>query len=86
METQNPVAQPCVRCLEPREALDRQPIPGALGERIQREICRRCWEEWGEMEVRVINELRLNFIDPEAQAILERHLREFLSLPVADEG
>ena len=28
----------------------------------------------------VINELRLNFMDPGAQQVLEKHMREFLSL------
>jgi Fe-S cluster biosynthesis and repair protein YggX len=28
----------------------------------------------------VINELKLNFMDPEAQTTLERHMREFLAL------
>ncbi|HVS14648.1 MAG TPA: Fe(2+)-trafficking protein [Thermoanaerobaculia bacterium] len=79
------LAAPCARCLETGEALDRAPLSGPLGERVQREICRRCWREWGEMEVRVINELRLNFMDPEAQEVLERHLRDFLCLPAAGE-
>jgi Fe-S cluster biosynthesis and repair protein YggX len=30
------------------------------------------------MEVRVINELRLNFMDPESQTKLDRQLRIFL--------
>jgi len=29
----------------------------------------------------VINELRLNFMDPAAQEVLNAHLREFLNLP-----
>ena len=33
------------------------------------------------MEVRTINELRLNFMDPEAQRTLVRHLCSFLKLP-----
>ena len=36
----------------------------------------------------VINELRLNFMDPDSQDVLIRHLREFLKLdaeaPAAD--
>ncbi|MCL4839231.1 MAG: Fe(2+)-trafficking protein, partial [Thermoanaerobaculia bacterium] len=31
-------------------------------------------------EVMVINELRLNFMDPEAPKVLETHLRQFLAL------
>lgn len=72
---------PCARCQEHGEALERAPMPGPLGERIFRDICARCWREWTEMEVRLINELRLNFMDPEAQEVLERHQREFLVLP-----
>jgi Fe-S cluster biosynthesis and repair protein YggX len=43
--------------------------------------CRDCWNLWRENEVRVINELRLNFLDPAAQVALEQQLREFLRLP-----
>jgi Fe-S cluster biosynthesis and repair protein YggX len=74
---------PCTRCLEHLEALERAPMPGPLGARIKRQVCARCWQEWTEMEVRVINELRLNFMDPQAQEVLERHLRDFLALPAS---
>jgi Fe-S cluster biosynthesis and repair protein YggX len=33
------------------------------------------------MEVMVINELRLNFMDPGAQETLNKHMREFLFSP-----
>jgi Fe-S cluster biosynthesis and repair protein YggX len=33
------------------------------------------------MEVMVINELRLNFMDPGAQEVLSKHMREFLFSP-----
>jgi Fe-S cluster biosynthesis and repair protein YggX len=35
------------------------------------------------MEVKVINELRLNFMDPQAEATLHSHLRAFL-FPTSD--
>ena len=53
---------------------------GELGDQIQRHVCADCWSEWKEAEVMVINELRLNFMDPESQDVLARHLREFLGL------
>jgi Fe-S cluster biosynthesis and repair protein YggX len=52
-----------------------------MGEEIVAAVCRDCWNEWRENEVRVINELRLNFLDPAAQATLDRRRREFLRLP-----
>ena len=53
---------------------------GRLGEEIRSKVCNDCWSEWQGAEVMVINELRLNFMDPDAQDVLIKHLREFLSL------
>jgi Fe-S cluster biosynthesis and repair protein YggX len=80
-----PDAFRCRRCGELGEALPRPPLSGALGLEIREAICRRCWQLWSEEEVRVINELRLNFMDPEAQRVLERSLRQFLGLEVDGE-
>lgn len=71
----------CARCARPdAPALDRQVYPGPLGEEIVRRVCRDCWAEWQQTEVMVINELRLNFMDPRSQEVLTRHMREFLGL------
>ena len=53
---------------------------GAIGERIRTEICGDCWAEWQNYEVIVINELKLNFMDPKSQEILAEQMREFLVL------
>jgi Fe-S cluster biosynthesis and repair protein YggX len=74
----------CLRCGRadaPR--LARPPLPGAAGREVQARICADCWAEWGRAEVMVINELRLNFMDPASQEILNRQMREFLHLPAA---
>ncbi len=70
----------CARCGETKPRLEQQPIPGKLGAVIHAKTCAECWEEWRLMEVRVINELRLNFMDPESETKLHAHLREFLKL------
>ena len=74
----------CVRCRREASALDNAPLPGPSGEEIRQRICRDCWAEWQGMEVMVINELRLNFMDPRAQQILEQHMREFLALDAGE--
>jgi Fe-S cluster biosynthesis and repair protein YggX len=83
--SQPPVADfHCLRCGRagaPR--LARPPLPGAAGREVQAGICADCWGEWGRAEVMVINELRLNFMDPASQEILNRQMREFLHLPAA---
>jgi Fe-S cluster biosynthesis and repair protein YggX len=53
-------------------------MPGALGAEIQEKVCADCWAEWQKTEVMVINELRLNFMDPGAQETLNRQMRDFL--------
>ena len=68
----------CARCGREREALAAPPAPGPVGEEIAERVCAGCWDEWAAMEIKVINELRLNFMDPDAQAILTGHMRDFL--------
>ena len=69
----------CARCgRSDAPALTRPPLPGKLGAEIQQRVCADCWAEWQKVEVMVINELRLNFMDPASQETLNRHMREFL--------
>ncbi len=70
----------CVRCGKTEPRLPAAPVPGPAGAEIAEKICAACWHEWTQAEVMVINELRLNFMDPKSLGILERHMREFLLL------
>jgi len=72
----------CARCgRADAPALSRPPMPGPFGQEIHEKICADCWAAWQGMEVMVINELRLNFMDPGAQEVLSKHMREFLFSP-----
>ena len=70
----------CSRCRQQRAAIEKVPYSGALGEQIQQRVCESCWAEWQQAEVIVINELRLDFMDPRSHDILVQHMREFLGL------
>ncbi|MCB1032968.1 MAG: Fe(2+)-trafficking protein [Acidobacteria bacterium] len=70
----------CSRCHQDKAPLAKAPFPGPVGAEVLARTCADCWREWEAMEVMVINELRLNFMDPEAQDVLTRHMREFLEL------
>lgn len=77
----------CVRCGRAEApALTRPPLPGKLGLEIREKVCADCWGEWQRVEVMVINELRLNFMDPGAQETLNQHMREFLFTPQGSAG
>ncbi len=70
----------CSRCGQTAEAATGVAYGGKLGEEICARVCQLCWDEWERTEVMVINELRLNFMDPESQKVLIGQLREFLGL------
>jgi Fe-S cluster biosynthesis and repair protein YggX len=53
---------------------------GPLKQAALQGICRDCWAEWEALEVKVINEYRLNFMDPEHRAMLRRACSDFLGL------
>jgi Fe-S cluster biosynthesis and repair protein YggX len=71
----------CTRCGRSGPALARPPYPGELGRQIVENACTDCWAEWQAMEVMVINELRLNFMDPRSMEVLGQHIRDFFFLP-----
>lgn len=69
----------CTRCGNPGEPPPphRYAFLGALKERVSSGICGECWKEWEGVEVKVINEYRLNFMDPEHRETLKRACADF---------
>jgi len=55
-------------------------MPTGLGEEIRNRICPACWKEWMGVQVMLINEYRLNLVDPQVRHQLEAELRRFLNL------
>jgi len=76
----------CTRCAKTKPAVAALTYPGELGQEIASKVCEDCWAEWQKGEVIVINELRLNFMDPASQPTLIKHMREFLFLDGAPSG
>lgn len=70
----------CLRCGQQALPPGRLLMATEAAAEIRAKICSACWEEWQKGEVVVINELRLNFMDPKSQEILNQHMREFLYL------
>lgn len=72
----------CVRCQKPGEppAAIRVPFGPAVKEKVTASICASCWAEWEGMEVKVLNEYRLNYSDPEHRKMIQKACLEFLTL------
>ena len=70
----------CVRCGQTGDAppAHRIGFAGPAKERVLSSICAVCWKEWEGVEVKVINEYRLNFMDPQHREMLKKAMLEFL--------
>ena len=73
----------CTRCGQTADQppASRVPFASAVKEKVLGSICASCWKEWEGMEVKVINEYRLNFMDPAHRDMLRRACLDFLGLP-----
>lgn len=60
------------------EGLDFAPWPGPLGQRIYAEISKPAWQEWLAHQTMLINEYRLNPLDPKARQFLGAEMEKFL--------
>ena len=70
----------CARCGQVGEGLDRPPLAGRLGQLVQAQVCRACWQEWVAESLMVINHYGLQPANPEHRQYLYAYLREFLHL------
>ncbi|RMF18607.1 MAG: Fe-S cluster protector protein [Candidatus Dadabacteria bacterium] len=70
----------CKRCGKDGEQLDQKPLGGSLGDEIRDSICASCWAEWDELQLKIINEYRLNLAIPQHYDMLVDEMRNFLNL------
>lgn len=60
------------------EGLDFAPWPGPLGQRIYAEISKPAWQQWLAHQTMLINENRLNPLDPGSRKFLAEEMEKFL--------
>ena len=68
----------CVKLNTEAEGLDDKTYPGKLGHKIFASISKEAWKMWLAHQTLLINEKRLNLIDPDAQIFLEEEMQKFL--------
>lgn len=68
----------CEYLQQQAEGLDFQLYPGELGERIYNHISKQAWAEWQKKQTMLINEKRLNMMDPNDREFLETQMTDFL--------
>jgi Fe-S cluster biosynthesis and repair protein YggX len=73
-------------CLAGKRAhqLSGPPLPDEIHNRIYREICTDCWNEWlKNYSIKVINELRLDLSSEYGQEEYDKHMNEFFGFEPA---
>lgn len=68
----------CVKLGKELPGLDRPPIPGDLGKRVFNEISKDAWKLFEDHFKMVMNEYRLNLMDPRTDDIFRQQIVEFL--------
>ncbi len=68
----------CVKLKKDLPALEEQPIPGALGEKILNQISEQAWQQWLSHQTMLINEYRLNLLEPKSRQFLQDEMQSFL--------
>ena len=68
----------CQKLKQDLEALQFAPMPGALGEKILANISKPAWQQWLNHQTMLINEYRLNLLDPTAKQFLRTEMEKFL--------
>ena len=67
----------CVKLGRELPGLDRIPWKGELGKRIYEHVSKDAWSMWVNHSKMLLNEYRLNPLDPRAQKIMEEQMEMF---------
>ena len=70
----------CSRCRQQKERMEKTPYPGPLSQKIQENVCHDCWKAWIEASLIMLNEYRLNLLDPKHAEMYDQQLQIFLGL------
>lgn len=56
------------------------PISNKYWNHVAATVCTTRWAAWKDMEIKIINEYRLNMLEKEHRDLLKRHMTDFLAL------
>lgn len=67
----------CKKLGQQAEGLDFVPFPGSLGEKIYHNISKPAWQQWLQHQTMLINEYRLNTLEPKAREFLQQEMQKY---------
>lgn len=70
----------CLKYKKELPGLEKPPFGGEMGARIFNSISAQAWKDWQEMQIKVLNEYRLNMANPKDYHVLVEQMMKFLGL------
>jgi Fe-S cluster biosynthesis and repair protein YggX len=67
----------CAKLGREAEGLDYPTYPGELGKRIWESVSKEAWKLWMSHQTMLLNEYRLNPMDPKARKFIEGEMEKF---------
>ena len=67
----------CVKLGKEAEGLDYPMYPGDLGKRIFENVSKEAWQMWVNQQTMLMNEYRINPLDPKARKFIEGEMEKF---------
>jgi Fe-S cluster biosynthesis and repair protein YggX len=75
----------CIKLGEDLPGLEKPPFPGETGQHIYEKVSARAWSMWrDDLQMKVLNEYRLNMADPKDYQVLVDQMLTFLNLKSGD--
>ena len=68
----------CVKLNKETIGLELPPYPGKLGQRIFDNISQQAWQQWVAQQTMLLNEYKLNSLNPDDRKFIEREMEKFL--------
>lgn len=67
----------CVKLGKEAEGLDYPTWPGELGKRIFENVSKEAWQMWVSHQTMLMNEYRINPLDPKARKLIQDEMEKF---------
>jgi len=68
----------CTHLNKEADGLDFQTLPGELGTKVFANISKEAWSMWMSKQTMLINEKKLNLMNPDDRQLIEKTMVEFL--------
>jgi len=76
----------CQRLQQTLEGFDRPPFPGSRGQFVYEHLSKQAWQAWLKHQTLLINEKRLNLMEPQTQQYLNGEFEKWLKGEEVDQA